>query len=420
MVAQENAVAALWDSIRAFLADHPTAAVVLAPLLLAALWLLALLLGRRALLAVARRLVARTATQWDDLVLESGFLRRLSHVVPLLVVLAAVGALPGLGEAAAGWIERGAQAAIVVVIVASAFAVLDGLQLVYDRKKGSSRRPIKGYVQLVKLLLGIAAGAVALATLLGSDVGTLVTGIGVSSAVVLLVFKDTILSLLASIHLTSFDMVRIGDWIEMPKHGADGDVVDIALHTVKVQNFDKTITTIPTFELYASSFKNWRGMQESGGRRIKRAIFVDIASCRFLDEQDALRLGALRLLRSYFERKREEVAAANAALGAVQPADQRRLTNVGTYRAYCYEYLKAHPDVHPGMTLIVRQLQPTERGLPIELYAFTKTTAWAEYERIQSDIFDHLLAIAPEFGIRVFQLPSGADVGRLAAGAPQA
>jgi miniconductance mechanosensitive channel len=417
MTAQSRFAEEAWEAVRQFLADHPTAAVVLAPLLLAALWLLTLLVGRRMLLAAARRLVARTATQWDDMVLESGFLRRLSHIVPLLVVMATVGALPGLGDAAAQWITRAAQGGIVVVLAASAFAVLDGLQLVYDRKKGSSRRPIKGYVQLVKLLFGIGAGAVALATLVGSDVGTLVTGIGVSSAVVLLVFKDTILSLLASIHLTSFDMVRIGDWIEMPKHGADGDVVDIALHTVKVQNFDKTITTIPTFELYASSFKNWRGMQESGGRRIKRSIFVDVASARFLADDDVERLGSLRLLKAYFAQKRQEVDAANAALGAVQAADKRRLTNIGTYRAYCYEYLKAHPDVHPSMTLIVRQLQPTERGLPIELYAFTRTTAWAEYERIQSDVFDHLLAIAPEFGVRVFQLPSGADVGRLAGAA---
>ncbi len=415
MTAQSRFAEEAWEAVRQFLADHPTAAVVLAPLLLAALWLLTLFVGRRMLLAAARRLVARTATQWDDMVLESGFLRRLSHIVPLLVVLATVGALPGLGDAAAQWITRAAQGGIVVVLAVSAFAVLDGLQLVYDRKKGSSRRPIKGYVQLVKLLFGIGAGAVALATLVGSDVGTLVTGIGVSSAVVLLVFKDTILSLLASIHLTSFDMVRIGDWIEMPSHGADGDVIEINLTTVKVRNWNKTITTVPTYALVSNAFKNWRGMSESDGRRIKRSLYLDVSSIRMATEEDLDRWSRIALLAPYLEERRKAVAEHNQGLSADLeiPVNGRRLTNVGTFRAYVAAYLEAHPGINQEMTLLVRQLPPTERGLPIELYCFSSDKRWSHYEDLQSDLFDHLFAVLDQFGLKAFQGPTGEDVRAL-------
>ena len=415
MLAVQFEVTAWWDDVRAYLAEHPTAAVVLAPLLLAALWLLTLLVGRRLLLAIARRIVQRTSTQWDDLVLESGFLPRLSHAVPILVVLSLSEGLPGLEPWMTTWMQRIGSAALTVVVILSLHAVLDGLHAAYRRRPDTSKRPIKGYVQLVKLLASLAGGAVAIATLVGSDVSSLVAGIGVSTAVVLFVFKDTILSLIASIQLTANDMVRIGDWIEMPKQGADGDVIDIALHTVKVQNWDKTITTIPTFELYAQSFKNWRGMQESGGRRIKRSLHIDLESIRFLGDEDVERLSQIRLIHPYLAEKREAVAATNAALpDGSAVTDRRRLTNVGTFRAYCFAYLKAHPEIQTGMTLLVRQLQADEKGLPIELYLFTRTTAWAEYERIQADIFDHLIAVLPEFDLRAFQLPSGADVSELA------
>ncbi|MGA0059236.1 MAG: mechanosensitive ion channel family protein [Planctomycetota bacterium] len=407
--------AAWWEAVKAYLSENPTAAVVLAPLLLVGLWLLTLLIGRRLLLAVARRIVQRTSTNWDDMVLESGFLSRLSHTIPFFVVLGLADGLPGLEPWMSLWFGRISRAALAVIVVLSLHALLDGLHAAYRRRPGTSKRPIKGYIQLVKLLASLGGGAVAIATLVGSDVGSLVAGIGVSTAVVLFVFKDTILSFIASIQLTANDMVRIGDWIEMPKQGADGDVIDIALHTIKVQNWDKTITTIPTFELYAQSFKNWRGMQESGGRRIKRALHIDLATVRFLSDEDVERLASIGLLRDYLADKRTAVAATNAALPPEAPTtDRRRLTNVGTFRAYCFAYLKAHPEVHDGMTLLVRQLPATERGLPIELYLFTNTTAWAEYERIQADIFDHLLAVLPEFDLRPFQLPSGADVGELA------
>jgi miniconductance mechanosensitive channel len=233
--------------------------------------------------------------------------------------------------------------------------------------------------------------------------------------VILLIFRDTILSFVASIQIAMNDMVRIGDWIEMPKFGADGDVVDIALHTVKVQNWDKTITTIPTHALIADSFKNWRGMSEAGGRRIKRAINVDMSSVRFLEPAEIERLGRWELLADYIAGKTESIRAYND--GRSLPPDVlphvRRLTNLGTFRAYVVEYLRAHPDTHKGLTLMVRQLDPTAHGLPLQVYVFTSDTAWIAYEGIQSDIFEHLLAVLPEFGLRVFQQPTGADVQAL-------
>jgi miniconductance mechanosensitive channel len=236
------------------------------------------------------------------------------------------------------------------------------------------------------------------------------------AAVLMLVFRDTILGLVASLQLTGNDMVHVGDWIEMPEYGADGDVIDVALHTVKVQNWDKTITTIPTHKLIETSFKNWRGMSRSGGRRIKRAIHFDMSSIRFLEEDEIERFGRFTLLKDYVAAKREELERYNAEPGrdASLNADIRRLTNIGTLRAYILSYLRSHPKIHQGMTLLVRQLAPSGEGLPIEIYAFTNDTRWAAYEDIQADIFDHVLAIAPEFGLRPYQKPSGEDLAQLA------
>ena len=248
------------------------------------------------------------------------------------------------------------------------------------------------------------------------------SGIGAMTAVLLLVFRDTILSLVASVQLTGNDMIHVGDWIEMPKYGADGDVIDIALHTVKVQNWDKTITTIPTHALISDAFKNWRGMSRSGGRRIKRSLHIDVASVRFLEDTEIERLSQWALLRDYLSGKRDELAQWNATEGrnAAVNADIRRLTNLGTLRAYIEQYLRAHPKIHQGMTLLVRQLQPTDRGLPIELYCFTNTTEWNAYESIQADVFDHLFAILPELGLRAYQSPSGADIAEIGAPLPGA
>jgi miniconductance mechanosensitive channel len=260
----------------------------------------------------------------------------------------------------------------------------------------------------------VVAAIAIVAAIIDRSPWLLLSGLGAMSAVLLLVFKDTIMSFVASVQLTSNDMLRVGDWIEMPQVGADGDVVDIALHTVKVQNWDKTITTIPTWRLISESFRNWRGMQQSGGRRIKRTLCIDAGSVGFLDEAEIARLSKLHLLGSYLTDKQRMLADANAALGiaAVVPANTRRLTNIGTFREYALAYLKAHPNIHEGMTCMVRSLQPSATGIPVELYCFTNTTVWAEYERVQGDVFDHLLAILPEFGLRMYQNPAGADLVR--------
>ena len=243
----------------------------------------------------------------------------------------------------------------------------------------------------------------------------LLTGFGAMTAILLLVFKDTILSLVASVQLTAQDMVRVGDWIEMPQFGADGDVVDVQLHTVKVQNWDKTITTIPTHRLITDSFKNWRGMSQSGARRIKRAIFIDVSSIRFQTQDEVDHFKRFALLRAYIEDKELELADYNEGLTTEQDSDvnKRRLSNVGTYRAYAYNYLKNHPKIEKRMTLIVRQLGPGPEGLPLEIYCFTNTTEWSAYEDIQSDIFDHLMTIMPEFGLRLYQKPAGSDLAEL-------
>jgi miniconductance mechanosensitive channel len=291
-------------------------------------------------------------------------------------------------------------------------ALLSALLDIYARSEHARTRSIKGYVQLARMILFIFAAIVIVATLIDRSPLLLLSGLGAMSAVILLVYKDTLLSFVASVQLTSNDMLRVGDWIEMPQVGADGDVVDITLHTVKVQNFDKTIVSIPTWRLMSESFRNWRGMQQSGGRRIKRSLFIDAGGIRFLDSDEQARLAQVRLLSDYVDHKRGELQRWNEAQGDVADlaANRRQLTNIGTLRAYALAYLQTHPDIQPSMTCMVRQLQPTAEGVPLEIYCFTRTTAWADYERIQGDVFDYLMALLPEFGLAAYQRPSGEDM----------
>ena len=294
---------------------------------------------------------------------------------------------------------------------------LDYANEIYARRPEARSRPIKGYIQVVKIAMFCGAAILMIAVLIEQSPLLLLSGLGAMAAVLLLVFKDTILSLVASVQLTSNDMLRVGDWIEMPSMDADGDVIDIALHTVKVQNFDKTITTIPTHKLIADSYRNWRGMSDSGGRRIKRALVLDQNSVRFLDEDEVAGLKRFRLLETYLARKQDEIAEWNRhELASDSDAiNARRITNIGTLRAYVIAYLQSHPRIaDEGFTLMVRQLPPSPQGLPLEIYCFANTIDWAEYEAIQADIFDHMLAILPEFGLRVFQQPSGLDLQGLA------
>ncbi|BAK64892.1 putative MscS family transporter [Sphingobium sp. SYK-6] len=343
---------------------------------------------------------------------------RLANIVPAVIISRGIAAVPHLSEGVIVVTRNVVSAFIILTIVLALSTALTFANDLYQRRPDAASRPIKGYIQVLKIVLFAAAAILMIAVLMEQSPLLLLSGLGAMAAVLMLVFKDTILSLVASVQLTSNDMLRVGDWIEMPQLNADGDVIDIALHTVKVQNWDKTITTIPTHKLIEQSFKNWRGMSESGGRRIKRALLVDQTSVRFLTHDEEKHLRRFALIDDYLDRKQAEIDAWNATRVVKEgrdPVNSRRITNIGTFRAYVFAYLRAHPGITNDMTLLVRQLQPTAQGLPLEIYCFTGTTAWAVYEDIQSDIFDHLLAVMGEFGLTVFQEPSGADLGTLAA-----
>jgi miniconductance mechanosensitive channel len=372
--------------------------------------------ARRVIVVAIRRVAVRSAVTWDDALVENDVFLRLAHLAPAMLVFYCVPLVPDLHQTLSVLIQRLAIATMVVVVALSVGALLTAANQIYSRNPEHRDRPIKGYLQVVKIFLYVVAALLVLANLMDRSPWLFLSGLGAMAAVLLLIFRDTILGLVASLQLTGNDMVHVGDWIEMPQYGADGDVIDVALHTVKGQNWDKTITTIPTHKLIETSFKNWRGMSRSGGRRIKRAISFDMGSIRFLGEDEIESFGRIALLRDYIAAKREDLAAYNAEPGRDPSlnADIRRLTNIGTLRAYIRSYLRNHPKIHQGMTLLVRQLTPSGEGLPIEVYAFTNDTAWAAYEDIQADIFDHILAIAPEFGLRPYQRPSGDDLARLA------
>jgi len=343
---------------------------------------------------------------------DFGVIKRLSNIVPALVLSIGVTTVPGLPEGAVTVVRNVCGGFIVLTIALALGAVLDIINVVYQRRPDARLHPIKGYLQVVKIVIYAIATILIIATLIDRSPLILLSGLGAMAAVLMLIFQDTLLSLVASVQITSNDLIRVGDWVEMPQLNADGDVIDIALHTVKVQNWDKTITSIPTKRFISDSFKNWRGMQESGGRRIKRSLYLDQQSVHFLDADERKRLYRFSLLEDYLVNKRKEIDEWNAKLAerGQDPVNTRRVTNLGTFRAYVERYLRAHPGVHQNMTLMVRQLSPTADGLPLEIYCFTNTVAWTQYEAIQSDIFDHLLAILPEFGLRVFQHPSGGDV----------
>lgn len=349
---------------------------------------------------------------------DFGIPARLANVVPAIIIGIGVQAIPHLPGAVVTVIKNVTGGFIILTLAIALNSLLDLINSLYMRRPNAHLKPIKGYLQVVKIAIYAIATILIIATLIDRSPLILLSGLGAMAAVLMLVFQDTLLSLVASVQISSGDMLRVGDWIEMPQQNADGDVIDIALHTVKIQNWDKTISTVPTKNFISGSFKNWRGMQESGGRRIKRSLLVDQQSIHFLSAQELDQLRKFNLMQGYFDDKQEELNQWNlkhVKAKSGETIDSRRMTNIGTFRAYVERYLRNHPGVHQGMTLIVRQLQPTSEGLPLEIYCFTNTTAWVAYEGIQSDIFDHLIAIAPEFGLRVFQSPSGADFAAMGA-----
>ena len=391
--------------------------------LLALAWLVGLLV-RRILLRVVRSVTRRTAWQWDDALFKRHTFLWLARMVPALIVQYGITLVPGVSAGVEQIVASVTKALLVFFLVMAISAALSALEDLYRETPRGQQRSIKGMVQLIKIGLFIVAGLVIITALTGQKIGLLLSGLGAMSAVLMLIFKDTILGFVAGVQLSSNDMLRVGDWIEMPQLNADGDVIDIALHTVKVRNWDKTITTVPSWRLISDSYKNWRGMQETGGRRIKRALYIDATSVRFLDADTLGRLAGLRLLADYLPTKQQEVAEWNQALGDAGEinGNRRRLTNLGTFRAYVQAYLDTHPRIHHGLFCLVRQLASGAQGIPLELYCFTASVAWADYENAQGDIFDHLFAILPEFGLRLYQEPSGHDmqVGLARSGGGQA
>ncbi|CAM4169828.1 hypothetical protein F901_02646 [Acinetobacter dispersus] len=395
--------------MRSELSHYPWLETALALAVLILFAALANFIAKRIIVRGIRHLITKFKSPNQVIFAQHSVTRRFANIVPALVIMNGIATVPHLPEKFISFVQMGAQAFIFLTLALTVSEALNIFNLVYQRNPKSRNKPIKGYLQLVKLILFVVCGLMIVGTFLKKDVFTLLAGFGAMAAVLMLVFQNTILSLVASVQIASYDMVRIGDWIEMPSLNADGDVIDMSLHTVTVQNFDKTFTTIPTNKLVTDTFRNWRGMSESGCRRIKRSLFLDQSSVHFMSDEEQQKLKDFLLLDQYLDAKKSEIEEFNNHLSNQSQYNQRRLTNLGTFRAYVEFYLRQHHGIAQNQTILVRQMQPTSEGLPLEIYAFTNTIAWASYEAIQSDIFDHLIAIIPEFGLRIYQAPSGHD-----------
>ncbi|MGE4233482.1 MAG: mechanosensitive ion channel family protein [Bacteriovoracia bacterium] len=361
------------------------------------------------LVGAARKLTKNISGFWVKTFIDDRFLTQLSWLLPVSIIFGGTSLIQGLPHIVTTLVERVSLATIVVLVLRAVTILLGNANAAYTTLEISRVRPIKGLIQVALIVLHLLALILVISVLLDKSPWFFLSGLGAMTAILLLVFRDTLLSLVAGFQLTSQNLVSVGDWIELPQFGADGDVVDIALHAVRIQNWDKTITVIPTHKFLEHSFKNWRGMQESGGRRIKRAVYIDISSVRFLSSQEIENLERFNLLKDYLKKKESEIKEFNLSRGVAFDVNSRRLTNLGTFRAYLVCYLRQHPRINQQMTFLIRQLEPGSTGLPIEIYVFTNDIRWSAYEDIQADIFDHILAIVPEFGLRVFQSPSGYD-----------
>ncbi|MDZ7739556.1 MAG: mechanosensitive ion channel [Bacteroidales bacterium] len=360
---------------------------------------------------VIAKIIRRTSFKWDDIFFDNHVFTRLSHFAPAIIIYLMAGwAL----EPYPGWMNFVRTLTYLYMVLAGMlfiFAFITAWHNIYLTLPISRHRHIKGYIQMLKIFVGIVAGLIMISVITNNDISNLLTGLGAMAAVIILVFKDTILGLVASVQLSANDMLKVGDWITMPSRGADGTVMDITLNTIKVQNFDMTILTVPTYAIIQESFQNWRGMEESGGRRIKRSVYIDVKSIGFLEPEQVEKLKKIQILKDYIESKEKDMEDFNKKhnIDNTVLVNGRRMTNVGTFRAYIKAYLEQHPRIHNDMTFLVRQLQSSEKGLPIEIYVFSNDQKWANYESIQADIFDHLLAVVPEFGLRIFQYPTGDD-----------
>lgn len=366
---------------------------------------------KKVVIRIITHIVKNSKFQWDDMLLEKRMFHKLSHIVPAIIIYHFSSIYPSYQD----FFQKSAITYLIVVGLWVINSFLTAINDIYQTYEISKEKPIKGYIQVTKIIVITVGVIIVIANLLDKSPFILLSGIGALSAVLLLIFKDSLLGLVAGIQLAANDMVRVGDWIEMPKYGANGDIIDISLNTVKVQNFDKTITMVPSYALISDSFINWRGMRSSGGRRIKRAIFIDTNSISFCTEEMIERFKTIHFLSDFITNREREITEFNSLNNIDQsnPVNGRALTNIGVFRVYISNYLQKHQGINQEMLLMVRQLAPTEYGLPIEIYAFTNTVIWTVYETTQADIFDHLFAVAKEFDLRLFQSPSGQDLKAL-------
>jgi miniconductance mechanosensitive channel len=394
---------------------HPLVAAGVGLTLLAMFSFASLVVVRGYLVRLLHAFARRTPTFWDQVLFDRDVFRRVATAVPVLIVSQGIVLVPNLSPGLVTLTQRVCAALLVLVMVRAFAALLSAVNEIYNRYPGARERPIKGYLQVLTIVAWVVAVVVMTAALMDRSPLIFFSGLGAMTAILLLIFRDSLLSLVAGVQLTANDLIRVGDWIEMPQFSADGDVVDIALNSVTVQNWDRTLSVIPTHKFLEHSFKNWRGMSDSGGRRIKRSLHIDMTTIRFLDAEQVEHFRRFALLRDYVDGKVREIEAYNRehCRDPDFAPNSRRMTNVGMLRAYMVAYLRQNPKIHQEMTFLVRQLAPTPEGLPLEIYVFSNDIRWAEYEGIQADVFDHVLAMVPELGLRVYQKPSGADLGRL-------
>jgi len=369
------------------------------------------LITHKILITLIRKVVAKTKTEFDDILLNEKLLRRFSYILPIIFLQQ----FTFFNSAIDTKIDNILEAMVALFIILIINSLLDSFIEIISKFEKFKDRPLKSYSQVVKMIISIIGAILVFGIITGQNFWSLFAGLGAISAVLLLVFKDTIMAFVASIQIASYDLVKVGDWIEIPSLGVDGDVMDMALHTIKVRNFDKTITTVPTNKLIEQSFKNWRGMENTGSRRIKRAIHIDISSIKFLSEEMLSRFNKFQLITEYLKDKKDEVENDNSEKGVdtSELINGRRMTNIGTFREYLKAYLHSRNDINDNLTFLIRQLSPGAEGVPIQIYVFASTTAWVKYEEIQSDIFDHIMAVIPEFDLKVFQNPTGHDFKEL-------
>ena len=356
-----------------------------------------------------QKFIENSKNDWDDIFLKNKVFNSLSTLVPLILIQYLSVPILSNFSFLIPFVYIVVKVSLVWVITSVLVKALKAMEEVSTKIPSFQDKPIVSYIQLASVMIYIVASILIFATILDKDPLALLGALGALTAVLMLVFKDTILGLVASIQISSNDMVRVGDWVSMPKYGTDGDVLEITLNTVKIQNWDKTISTIPTYAFISDSFKNWRGMTDSKGRRIKRSLNIDMTSIKFCTDEEIVHYKNVEMLKDYIESAQSDIATHNVTNSHDKSSllNGRNLTNIGLFREYAHQYLSANKNLRNDLTLMVRQLEPTENGLPIEVYCFSNNIAWADYERIQADIFDHLLSSVSSFNLEIFQNPTG-------------